>query len=201
MNKQTPPPINSMQAALDETAARVAALQKARPQVLVAIDGGSCSGKTTFAARLGERLDANVFHMDDYFLPPRMRTSERLAAPGGNVDAERFLREILLPLTRGKPVRARRYDCHADELLPPAQYPQKSVSIIEGAYSLRPDLLPHYNLKLFCRVENALQLERVRARNGAAQAEVFRTRWIPLENTYFAAYQIEADCDLILELR
>ena len=194
-------PIHSMQTALEETAARAAALLKTRPQVLVAIDGGSCAGKTTFAARLGERLGANVFHMDDYFLPPQMRTSERLATPGGNVDAERFLREVLLPLTRGEAIRARRYDCHVDKLLPPVEYPQKSVSIIEGAYSLRPDLAPHYDLKLFCRIESAPQMERVLARNGKKQAEVFRTRWIPMENAYFAAFDIEADCDLILELR
>ena len=201
MTNQTPYSIDSMQAALDETAARVAALQKAHPCTLVAIDGGSCSGKTTFAARLGERLNANVFHMDDYFLPPHMRTPERLVAPGGNVDAERFLQEVLLPLQRGETVFSRRYDCHKDALLPPAEYPPRSVSIVEGAYSLRPDLAPYYDLKLFCRVESAVQMERVLARNGRQQAKIFRTRWIPMENAYFTAFQIEASCDLLLELR
>ena len=201
MTDQTPYYIDSIQAALDETAARVAALQKARPCTLVAIDGGSCSGKTTFAARLGERLNANVFHMDDYFLPPHMRTPERLVAPGGNVDAERFLQEVLLPLQRGETVYSRRYDCHKDVLLPPAEYPQRIVSIAEGAYSLRPDLAAYYDLRIFCRVESASQMERVLARNGSRQAEIFRTRWIPMENAYFAAFGVESSCDLVLELR
>lgn len=195
MTKQSPT-VYTINDALEETAARVDALLKMKTRALVAIDGGCCAGKTTFAALLGERLGANVFHMDDYFLPPRMRTPERLAVPGGNVDSERFLQEVLLPLTRGEGVRARRYDCHADALLPPAVYPPRRVSIIEGVYSLRPDLAPYYDLKLFCRVDPARQMERVTLRNGSNMAQIFRERWIPMENAYFAAYPIEAGCDL-----
>ena len=41
MTDQKAFPIHSMQTALEETAARVVALQKTRPQVLVAIAGAS----------------------------------------------------------------------------------------------------------------------------------------------------------------
>ena len=195
MTEQPSRTIFSENDALEEAAARVNALLQTRARVLIAIDGGCCAGKTTFAARLGERLHANVFHMDDYFLPPRMRTPDRLAIPGGNVDTERFLREVLLPLTRGELVRARRYDCQEDALLPPVEYPPRGVAIVEGAYSLRPDLAPYYDVRLFCRVDAAAQEERVFLRNGPALARVFRERWIPMENAYFAAYPVEAGCD------
>ena len=33
--------------------------------------------------------------MDDFFLPPALRTPERRSEPGGNVHYERFLTEVL----------------------------------------------------------------------------------------------------------
>ena len=61
----------------------------------VAIDGGSASGKTTLANRLGQELGCPVVHMDDFFLPPMLRSDDRLNQPGGNVHYERFAAEVL----------------------------------------------------------------------------------------------------------
>ena len=182
----------------DAIAARIPALLETRSRVLVAVDGNCCAGKTTLAERLRVRLNATVFHMDDYFLQPQMRTIERLQTPGGNVDAERFLREVLLPLTRGEAVSVVRYDCKEDRLLEPERVEPSQICIVEGAYSLHPLLAPYYDLKVFCRIDPALQLERIRKRNGSAQLPVFQNRWIPLENAYFEAYQIEQGCDIVL---
>ncbi len=52
-------------------------------RLLLAIDGGSASGKTTLAALLAQRYGCPVFHMDDFFLRPEQRTPQRLAEPGG----------------------------------------------------------------------------------------------------------------------
>jgi uridine kinase len=166
--------------------------------VLIAIDGNSCAGKTTAANRLGELLDAAVFHMDDYFLQPRMRTTERLATPGGNVDAERFLRDVLSPVANGESATVVRYDCHADRLAEPVVVAPRAVSIVEGAYSLHPLLKPYYDLKIFYRVDPALQIERIRSRNGEQMLRLFVERWIPLENAYFSAYSIERGCDIVV---
>lgn len=81
-------------------------------RLLLAIDGGSASGKTTLAALLAQRYGCPVFHMDDFFLRPEQRTPQRLAEPGGNVDRERFFSEVLQPLRQGGPASYRRYDCH-----------------------------------------------------------------------------------------
>ena len=182
-----------------EIAACVLALLQTRSRVIAAIDGNCCAGKTTLAERLRIRLNATVFHMDDFFLPPNMRSAERLNTPGGNVNAERFLREVLLPLSRGEAVLYTRYDCKEDRLLEPQTVAPAQVCIVEGAYSLHPLLAPYYDLKIFCRIDPALQLERIRKRNGIAQLPVFQTRWIPLENRYFDAYQIEQSCDLVID--
>jgi len=183
----------------DVITARVLALLQTRSRVLVAIDGNCCAGKTTLAERLRERLNATVFHMDDYFLQPQMRSVERLQTPGGNVDAERFLLEVLQPLSRGEAVSYVRYSCKEDRLLEPETVEPTQVCLVEGAYSLHPLLAPYYDLKVFCRVDSELQLERIRKRNGSTQLAVFRSRWIPLENRYFEAYSIEQSCDLVVD--
>ena len=69
---------------------------------IVAIDGMCGSGKSTVAGKLQEYFGCSLFHMDDFFLQPHQRTSQRLDAPGGNVDYERFQAEVLIPLKRGR---------------------------------------------------------------------------------------------------
>lgn len=187
------------EAAFAVISARVEALRANQPRVLIALDGRCCAGKTTAAKRLAAALDADVFHMDDFFLPPPLRTEARLAEPGGNVDAERFLREVLAPLSKGETFAYRRYDCRRDARSEPIFVQPRAVSIVEGAYSLHPLLAGYYDLRLFWRVDDAGQLARVRARNGEAALETFRTRWIPLENAYFAALSIEEACDIVVD--
>jgi len=183
----------------EEIILRVQTLLQTQARVLLSIDGNCCAGKTTTAARLGKLLNANVFHLDDYFLQPQMRTPERLRQPGGNVDAERFLLEVLLPVSRGETAIVRRYDCHRDALLSPEAVSPRAVSIIEGAYSMHPLLASYYDLKLFCRIDPALQQERILARNGEEMLPMFLNRWIPLENAYFSAYPIAQNCDFIID--
>ena len=56
--------------------------------------------------------------MDDFFLRPEQRTPERFSEPGGNVDRERFLSEVLLPLRQGEAVDYRRFDCATFTIAP-----------------------------------------------------------------------------------
>lgn len=178
--------------------ARVQTLLQTQERVLIAIDGNCCAGKTTTAAKLGALLEAPVFHLDDYFLQPQMRTPERLSQPGGNVDAERFLAEVLLPVSRGETAFIRRYDCHLDKILPAEAVSPRRVVIIEGVYCMHPLLAAAYDIKVFCRIDPALQKERILSRNGEAMLPMFLNRWVPLENAYFSAFPIEQNCDFII---
>ena len=63
-------------------------------KIIIAIDGGCASGKTTLSKKLAEIYDANVIHMDDFFLPFEMRTEERMKEIGGNFDYCRFKKEV-----------------------------------------------------------------------------------------------------------
>ena len=172
-----------------------------RERVTAALEGGSAAGKTTLAALLARIYpDCNVFHMDDFFLRPEQRTEARLADPGGNVDRERFLEEVLLPLSRGETVQYRPYNCHTQTLGGPAAMAPRVLNVVEGAYSTHPALAERYDLSAFLRVSPELQRARIRKRNDpAAQARFFNT-WIPLEQRYFDATAAESRCDLIVEV-
>ena len=171
-----------------------------KPRVLVALEGGSASGKTTLAALLERVYGASVCHMDDFFLRPEQRTPERYAEPGGNVDRERFLEEVLTPLRQGLPVQYRRYDCQSGKLLPAVEMVPGALSVVEGAYSMHPALAAAYDLSAFLRLPPELQRQRIARRNTPQAQEQFLTRWIPLEQRYFEALDPMGRCDLILEV-
>lgn len=167
--------------------------------LLVAIDGRCASGKTTLAAQLQKTCGCGVVHMDDFFLRPEQRTQERLDTPGENVDHERFLSEVLLPLSRGKAVQYRPFDCSTQTLSESIQVEPSHLVVVEGSYSCHPALWPYYDLRVFLTVSPEEQMRRIVAREGAEYAEVFRTKWIPLEERYFDAYPLADKCDHYFE--
>ena len=136
--------------------------------------------------------------MDDFFLRPEQRTEERFSEQGGNVDRERFSEEVLLPLHEGKAVDYRRFDCATFTIAPPQRIEPEKLSIVEGAYSMHPDLAPYYDLSVFLAVSAEKQRERILKRNAPAHAKQFFDRWIPLEQRYFDALDVKMRCDLIL---
>lgn len=169
-------------------------------RLLLAIDGGSASGKTTLAALLAQRYGCPVFHMDDFFLRPEQRTPQRLAEPGGNVDRERFFSEILQPLRQGRPLTYRRYDCQTGQLLPPVLRQAGQLNVIEGAYSMHPELSALYDLSVFLAVSPETQRRRILQREPAFKQQLFFRQWIPMENRYFQAFSIPERCDLRIEI-
>lgn len=169
-------------------------------RLLLAIDGGSASGKTTLAALLAQRYGCPVFHMDDFFLRPEQRTPQRLAEPGGNVDRERFFSEVLQPLRQGGPASYRRYDCRTGQLLPPVLRQTGQLNVIEGAYSMHPELSALYDLSVFLAVSPETQRRRILQREPAFKQQLFFQKWIPMENRYFQAFSIPERCDLRIEI-
>ena len=168
--------------------------------VLLAIDGRCGSGKTTLARVLQEKSGAAVVHMDDFFLRPEQRTPERFAEPGGNVDRERMLEEVLIPFKEGCSVVYRPYDVHKPAMLEPVYLAPAPITMIEGSYSCHPALWDFYDVRVFLDVESEEQLRRIEARSGPEKLEAFKFRWIPLEESYFHAFPLEAECDFHIEL-
>lgn len=167
--------------------------------LVIAIDGGAASGKTTLANELSERYGGSVIHMDDFFLQPHQRTQERLSEAGGNLDRERFQSEVIPFLRANKFFSYQRFDCSEMALGERISVPKAPLLIVEGSYSHHPAFGNAYDLKIFLRTDAEKQRARILNRNGKKSYEMFKNRWIPMENRYFEAFSIENKADIVIE--
>lgn len=164
--------------------------------VLVAVDGRCAAGKTTLAQKLCVEFDANVIHMDDFFLRPQQRTEERLQEPGGNVDRERFLSEVLIPLKENESFSFLPFDCKSGGFKSRVIINPKRLTVVEGSYSCHPDLWDYYDLHIFLSVAKQIQLDRIRTRNPDS-LKAFKQKWIPYEEKYIKAFNIIDNCQIV----
>ena len=185
-------------AARIELFAAIDKVLREKGSVRVAIDGMAASGKSTFAEQLKTVYNANLFHMDDYFLPFERKTPDRLAQPGGNVDYERFAEEIACR-TNDETFSYRPYDCFTGSLSDAVQVSPNPVFITEGAYSLHPTLRDIYDVKAFFSVDPALQSRRILRRNGEMMHKRFVNEWIPMENIYIEKCAVKEVCGIFLD--
>ncbi|MCM1165324.1 MAG: AAA family ATPase [Lachnospiraceae bacterium] len=169
--------------------------QREKP-LIVGIDGRCAAGKTTLAERLRERIGCNVIHADSFFPRPEQRSSERIV----NLDCERLVEEVMLPLKSGKAFSYRVFDCKEMQFAEEIHVEPRDTAIIEGSYSLCPALWDFYGLRIFLTVDHEEQLRRLERRNAAA-LPAFRERWIPLEEKYFAAMKTAERCDRIFDMQ
>ncbi|MEE0334088.1 MAG: AAA family ATPase [Catenibacterium mitsuokai] len=163
--------------------------------VTIAIDGRCGSGKTTLANKLKAYFDCHIFHMDDFYLQEYQRTQERYNEPGGNVDRERFKKEVLEPLKEHQDVLYRPFDCSTMSISEGALYSYKPINIIEGSYSCHPELIDDYDMTIFLDIDEPLRLKRIEERNGKEALNMFIKKWIPLEEKYFSSFDIQNHCD------
>ncbi len=192
--------VENLNSAVKITVGKMKEILKNKGFVRVAIDGNCAAGKTTFAAALSKEFNCNLFHMDDFYLTPEMRTTERLNEPGGNVDRERFLKEVLEPLKKGEEIIYKPYDCLVKDFKEPKKITPERVAITEGSYSCHPELFGFYDLHIFLSIPPEKQMERIIKRNGEKDAENFKNKWIPLEEKYFKEFKIKNKCDLAFEM-
>lgn len=164
----------------------------------VAIEGGSASGKTSLAAIFENVYDCNIFHMDDFFLQPHQRTPERFAQPGGNVDYERFYSEIAVKLPKNMPFTYQKFDCSVMALGEYVDVVPKKLNIIEGAYSMHPELRGAWDIAAFLESDPEVQKSRILRRNGEMMLKRFVNEWIPLEHVYFDRTGVREACDIII---
>jgi uridine kinase len=174
-------------------------MMKRNESSIIAIDGPCGSGKSSLAKMLGEKYEANIFHLDDYFLTPELRSEERLKEPGGNVDYERFYREIIVGVKSNNSFSYSKYKCKSNVMESWEVNELKPLTLIEGSYSLHPYLRDAYDLKVFLTLEPEVQMKRIFLRNGEDIALRFLDEWIPLENFYFRELSIKEVADIVMD--
>ena len=184
---------------MKEIISRIDSLFQEKSRIIIAIDGKCASGKSTLANKLQQIYNANLFAMDDFFLPPGLRTAERLSQPGGNVHYERFKEQILDMLFFDIDFTYQIYNCETDELTASSLIRPNKLNIVEGSYSMHPQLKHAYDLTICLTVNEETQRERILSRNGASALDMFVSRWIPLENEYIEKTDLFNACDLLIK--
>ena len=174
------------------------ALQPTKPLVL-ALDGRCGSGKTTLANTLARQFPAStILHTDDFYLPTADRVPGWEQIPCANMNLARLRDEALRPAYEGQPVPYRAYSCREGRCLPVQQLSAQPLVILEGSYSHHPLLAGYETLRVFVTCSKPEQTRRLQAREGARCAD-FAARWIPLEEAYFAQYNVEVKADFAID--
>ena len=176
--------------------ARIDDLMHERKQIVIAIDGDCAAGKTTLSHALKEVYNCNIIPIDHFFLRPEQRTDERLTKPGGNIDHERFIEEVLNNLNTNKDFSYQPFNCMIQNFDAPVLLSPEKLTIIEGSYSHHPFLAERYDLKIFLSIPEDVQLNRILKRNGMTMYDKFKNIWIPMEKKYAAALGIKERSDL-----
>lgn len=171
-------------------------ITKKEDTYVIAIDGPAASGKSTLAKYLGQTLGCDVVRMDDFFLPKELRTSRRLAQPGGNVHYERFIAQVLHNIGQGKDFEYRVFDCSKMAMGESIAIRMGKFVVVEGSYSQHPLFGDYADLKIFVDVDKETQKQRILDRNGASMWERFNKEWIPMEDNYFHTFSIRKKSDI-----
>lgn len=141
-----------------------------------------------------------LFRMDDFFLPPEMRTAKRLSVPGENVYHERFLHEVLLPLSERRAFSFAPFRCADGKDGEKITVSPAPLAIIEGSYACHRAFL--FPPSIICAVFS--RFPRRNRKNGCSEGRerrkfaLFQKKWIPLEESYFALPETMARFNLIL---
>lgn len=182
---------------MEQLIERIGKLLAENPSAVIGIDGQCASGKTTLAHKIATRFNAQIIHMDDFFLPFDMRTEERLSETGGNVHYERFNAEVVSGLEKGGEFAYRAFCCKNGTYGETKSVSADKPIVIEGSYAFHPEIKINYDLKIFLGSDYETRLGRIRRRNGEEMLDAFITKWIPLEEKYFSGFSIKEKCDII----
>lgn len=71
--------------------------------------------------------------------------------------------------------------------------------IIEGSYSLHPYFGKYYDLSIFLDIDNDLQIERIKNRDGEVLLKMFVDKWIKYEQNYHQTFSIKQKVDIYLK--
>lgn len=173
--------------------------------VVVAIDGGSGAGKSTFAGRLAESLTRDglptaVIAGDDFFQGGvELRADAPALRAAQCIDAVRQ-RSVLEALRSEQLATWYAFDWEkfdgALQTTPTVCSP-RPVVVLEGVYSARPELVDLIDVRVLLNVPKSVRLERLVTREGSLGP--WELQWHEAEDYYFE-HVLSADWfDLVVE--
>ena len=129
---------------------------------------------------------------------PFALSANSVETPCANMDLTRLREEALRPAYEGQAVQYRAYSCREGAYLPARELAAQPLVILEGSYSHHPLLTGCETLRVFLTCAKEEQTRRLQAREGERYAN-FAARWVPLEEAYFAQYNVEVKADFAID--
>lgn len=153
---------------------------------VVAVDGPSGAGKTSFTAGLVEHTGARVLHLDDLY-------------PGwhGLAATPPVVAGILESVAVGAVGRAHRWSWVRDRPGPALDVPPVPLLIIDGVGSGAAVVRPFLSLLIWVEAPTAVRKERALARDGGTYAP-FWDVWADQERLHFGADGTRSHADLVI---
>ncbi|NBD22252.1 uridine kinase [Paenibacillus sp. T1] len=174
---------------------------KERNTLIIGIDGGGASGKSTLAQKFQAlQDDVTVVHMDDFYHVSAYRNQRpHQNEIGGNWDWKRLLMQILEPLQRNEEGKYQIYDWDRDSLTDWHSVPVGGIVMIEGCYALREELSSLYDIRIWVDSPREFRLERGVRRDGGGNREMWEKVWLPDEDRYFMVQHPFDSADIIID--
>ncbi len=161
-------------------------------RALIKIDGRCGSGKSTAAALIASVYGCGTVHTDDFYLPWGSGRES-----GENTDFERLNSELSSIIDGGCGFY-NVFNCQKQAIDGTVAIPPSPILIVEGSYSMHPKLTAKEDLSVFVTVPGEEQLRRIEKRSPAS-LDAFRERWIPMEEAYFAKYDVQHRCGITVD--
>ena len=140
-----------------------------------------------------------VVRVDDFYRPLHDDVRASLDAEHGYLnyfDWERLRSSALEPLRADERARYQAYDWSTGRVGQWVEVAPATVVIVDGVYSLRPELQGLLDLRIFVDTPRNLRLERMLAR-GQYETD-WIGRWMAAEDWYFERVRPAASADLIV---
>jgi uridine kinase len=154
---------------------------------VIAIDGYSAAGKSSFADALASRTGAALVRGDDFYRVMDEDERARLAPLDGierYYDWQRMRDEVLRPLRAGRAAVYYPYDWESGRLAGESvTISALPVLIVEGLFVSRPELQPLIDLSILIDAPPAVRLRRQVERSDASPE--WLARWDAAERTFF----------------
>jgi len=167
---------------------------------VVAVDGQSAAGKSTFADALADRTSAAVVRGDDFYRVMDEHARARLSPREGiyrYYDWPRMRDEALLPLRAGRAAVYLPYDWDSGlfgnqrVLVRPA-----AVVVVDGLFVSRPELRSLVDLAILVEAPADVRVRRQLARADAAAD--WLARWDAAEQLFFAEISPATGFELVV---